>query len=226
MEFVEALFGEVLASVGKDQIAVVDALFFAPSGIENGGVDGRHAGDVGIGFGSDIEATGARTFDHRNALQRVAQAGAVHVNDVERCAGDGGGADDFLRGLNGGTWIDAASAAHVRIDRQLALGGHAEHVDDFETGSAGSVFNAHPDAESAGIELVAQTLLNALDLLGRGRLVGGGPAFRQNSSGGQGRAENQGARGYVAGGAAVVDERVSLLGIQERGDVGGADLHF
>ena len=73
--------------------------------------------------------------------------------------------------------------------------------------------NAHADAESAGVDLIAQSLLDARDLFGSGGLVGGGSALRQDGSVGQGRAENQCASGDVAGGRAVVDERVSLLGI-------------
>ena len=53
-----------------------------------------------------------------------------------------------------------------------------------------------------------------------------GPLFGRIVPSRQRRAENQGARGHVAGGGAVVDERVSLLGIQKLGDVGCADFHF
>ena len=219
VQFVEALFGEVLAGVGKNEIAVVDAEFFTPSGIEERGIDGGHAGDVGIRFGGDVETAGAGSFDQRNAFERVAQAGAVDVNDVQRRAGDGGCPNDFFDGFDGGAGLDAAGAAHVGVDRELALGGDAEHVDDFEARGSGSVLNAHADAECAGVEFVAQALLNALDLLGSGGLVGGGSAFGQdlrNARCGpwlpsQRRAENQSACRYVAGGGAVVDERVALL---------------
>ncbi len=87
--------------------------------------------------------------------------------------------------------LDAPGAAHVGIDRQLALGGNSEHVDDFEPRRAGSVLNAHADAEGAGVEFVAQALLDALDLFWRGGLVGGGSAFRQDGSVRQRCAENQ-----------------------------------
>src|SRR5579863_7147417 len=99
MQLIEALFRQVLAGVGNDEIAVVDAQLFAPSGIEYRGVDGRHAGDVGIRLGGHVEAASASTFDQRDAFQRVAQTSAVDVNNVQRGAGDGGRADDFLGGL-------------------------------------------------------------------------------------------------------------------------------
>ena len=235
VQFLEALFGEVLAGVGQDEIAVIDAQFFAPSGIEQRGIHRRHAGDVGIRLGGHVESARARAFDQRNAFERVEQAGAVDVNDVQRRAGDRGCADDFLDGLNGRTGLEASEAAHVRIDRQLALRGHAEHVDHFESGRARCVLNAHADAECAGVEFVAQALLYLLDLLGRCWFIRcrsalgqdlGNAGTRVNHARIQRCTEDQRPRRGMAGGCAVVDQRVPFLGREKLSDVGRADFHF
>ena len=73
---------------------------------------------------------------------------------------------------------------------------------------------------------IAQALLNVCDLFGSSGLFGGRPALGQDGSRLARRAEDQRSRGDVAGGGAVVDERVSLLGIEKLFDVGSADFHF
>ena len=78
----------------------------------------------------DVEAAGARSFNHREAGERVAGAGAVDVHDVERSAGDGGGSDDFAERFDGRAGLKTAGAAHVGVDGHAALGCEAEHVDD------------------------------------------------------------------------------------------------
>jgi hypothetical protein len=124
----------------------------------------------------------AGSGDERDAFQRIAQAGAVDVNDVQGRAGDGRRADDFFDGLDRRTRLDAACAPHVGIHRQLALGSYAEHVDHLEPRGPWDVLNAHADAERAGVELIAQALLNVSNLFGGGRFVGRGSAFRQDGA--------------------------------------------
>src|ERR1035438_433793 len=99
------------------------------------------------------------------------------MHDVQSSPGDRGCSDDFLGGLDCRSGLNVPGATHVSIDRHLALGRHSEDVNDLETGGAWGVLNAHADAESAGIKLVAQTLPNALDLFGRGGLISGGAPF-------------------------------------------------
>ncbi len=180
MQFIEALFGQVLAGIGKNEIAVVDAQLFAPAGIKQCGIDCGHAGDVRVSLCRNVEAASPGSFDQRNAIQGIAQASAVDVNDVQRGACDRGRTNHFLHRFDGGARLHASGATQVGVDGQLALGGHAEHVDDLEASRAGRVLDAHADAECAGIEFLAQALLNAFDLFGRGRLVGSGSAFRQD----------------------------------------------
>ncbi len=121
-------------------------------------------------------------------------------------ASDGGRSNDFLDRLDGGAGLNASEAAQVSVDRQLAFGGQAEHVNHFQPGRAGSVLNAHADAEGPGIKFRAQALLNLLDLFGGGGLVGRWSALGQNGSVRQRRAKNQGAGSGVTGSGAVVDE--------------------
>jgi hypothetical protein len=64
------------------------------------GVDKGHSRDVGIGLCSHIEPASARSFDHGEALRRVAQARAVDVHDVQRRARDGGCSDHFAHRFN------------------------------------------------------------------------------------------------------------------------------
>jgi hypothetical protein len=53
-----------------------------------------------------------------------------------------------------------------------------------------------------------------------------GPLLDRNFAGGQRRSEYQSARRSVAGGGAVVNQRVAFFGFQELGDVGHADFQF
>jgi hypothetical protein len=225
----------VLAGVGEDETTVVDAQLLAPAGIEERGIHGGHAGDVGISFGGHIEAAGACAFDQRNAFERIDRAGAVDVNNVQRRAGDGGRADDFLDSFDGRAGLEAPEAPHVRIHREFAFGGDAEHVDHLESSRARSVLNAHADAESASVEFVTQALLNLLDLLRCCRFVRSRTALGKNlgdagaginCSRVQGRAEDQGSRRRMAGGGAVVNERVPFLHREKLRNVGRADFHF
>ena len=56
VQFVEASFGEMLAAVGQNEIAVVDAQLLAPAGIEERRIHGGHPSDVGIRLGGYIES--------------------------------------------------------------------------------------------------------------------------------------------------------------------------
>ena len=211
MQLVEALFGEALSGLGEQEVAVGDAHALLPAGAEDGGVYGGHAGDVGVGFGGDVEAAGAGSFDHGEAFEGVAEAGAVDVDDVEGGSGDGGGSDDFGDGFDGGAGFDAAGAADVGVDGQAAFGGEMEDVEDFRAGGAGGVLNAHADGEASGIEFCAEALEDGCDLFGCGVLIGCGAGFGQDGSGGQRGAEDERAGGDVACGGAVVDERAALF---------------
>src|SRR5205807_8262429 len=130
------LFGEVVAGTGKHEIVVVHAEFLAPPRVEQRGIDGSHAGDIGISLVGHVEAAGTRSFDEREALRRVAQASAVDVNDVQRRARDRGGSDYFFDRFNRRAGLDAAVTAQVSVDWQLAFGGDAKRVDDLEARGA------------------------------------------------------------------------------------------
>ena len=174
------------------RLLVVDAQLLAPSGIELRGIDNRHAGDVRIGFGGDVEAASTGSRDERDAFERIGQAGAVDVNDVEWRTGDCGCSDHFLDRFNIGAGLQASETADVGVDGYLSLGGNSEHVDYFEARGAGCVLNAHANAEGAGVEFVTQTLLDLLYLVRGGGIVGPRPALGQNFRDAGVRVENIG----------------------------------
>src|ERR1700758_1452362 len=101
MELVEALLGEVLSRVRKNQVVVTDTtLHFLPPRVKDRGVDKSHTRDVGIGFGGYIESTGAGSFDHRKAFRGLAQTRAIDVHNMQRSTGDGRGGDYFTHGFD------------------------------------------------------------------------------------------------------------------------------
>ena len=112
----------------------------------------------------------------------------------------------------------------MRIHRYGACGCEAEDVNDLLARGARDVLDAHADSQSAGVKLGAQALLHFIELPGRGGLIGGIAALGQDVAWGQRSAEGECARGNVAGGGAVVDQRCALPGFEERSDVGCADL--
>src|SRR5689334_3692651 len=64
--FVERLCVETLARGNPEHVLVIEPNPFAEAGIENGGLDARHASDVGIRLDSDVNAALACCFDDRN----------------------------------------------------------------------------------------------------------------------------------------------------------------
>src|SRR5271169_131696 len=169
---------------------------------------------------------GAGAFDQGETLENVAQAGAVDVHDVQGRAGDGRRSDHFADLLNGGAGLEAARAAGVGVDRHSPLGGETEHVNHLQSSGSGSVLDSHSNGQAAGVQLRAQALADSLDLLGGGGLVGRWAALGQDFAGGKRGSEYQGSRRGVAGGGAVVNQRVAFLGFQELGYVGHADFQF
>src|SRR5580698_388245 len=234
VELFKTLLGQMFSGFGEYEIAVVYPQPFFPSGIEQSRVDGSHAGNVGIGFSGHVKAAGAGAFNQRDAFQRIPQASAIDVDNVEGSAADGGGADYFFHRLDGGAGLHASETAHVGVDGKFTLGGDTKHVDDFEPGRSRSVLNAHTDAEAAGIDFVAQPLLNFGDLAGRCRVVRGWPALGQDVGNAgmvragrrQRSAEDQRPRCGMAGGGAVVDQRLAVFGLQKLCNIGYADFHF
>ena len=73
---------------------------------------------------------------------------------------------------------------------------------------------------------MAEARLHRFELLRRGWFVGGRTGFGDQAAFGQWRTENLGAGGGVAGGGAVINERVSLLGGEEGSDIRLADFEF
>src|SRR5579862_5987816 len=153
MKFVETFFSKVLARVRKNQVAVADALPLLPTWVEDRRVDKSHPRNVGIGFGRYIQSAGAGSFNHGQALRRVAQTRAVDVHDVKRSARDGGSSDHFTHRLDRGSGLDAARTADVSVNRNPPLGGQSEHIDDLQPRSTGRVLNSHSDRQSTSAQL-------------------------------------------------------------------------
>ena len=195
---------------------VADAQDALPTGIEQGGVDGGHAGGVGVQLGRDIELTGAGFGDHCEQARREAQPVAGDVGDVDRRAGEGGSGDHlFERGhalVTRGAQVDEAGGA--------GMGGGAKHLQDFPAGRAGRVLQSHADAERAAGEALLD-LAAALGDLGIGGGAMGGVAGGQECAGVVHHAH---AHGDVADGCAVVDEGLGLALIVKGVHIGHA--HF
>jgi len=128
-----------------------------------------------------------------------------------------------------------AEAPHVRIHRQLAFGCDAEHVDHLQPRRSRRVLNSHPDAQRAGIDLLAQPLLDLRNLLCTRRLVRSRSALGQdlgNTGAGiarpgiQRRSEHQRSRRHMTRRRAVVDDRPAFLHFQECRYIGHANLHL
>src|SRR5208337_3135547 len=98
----------------------------------------------------------------------------------------------------------------------------------------GGVLNAHPNGQTAGVQLRAQTRAYGIDLFWSGGLIGRRSALRQNLrdagmgtlAARQGSAKHLTAGRDVAGRRAIVDQRVALLRLKELGDIGHTDLKF
>ena len=88
----------------------------------------------------------------------------------------------------------------------------------------GRVLDAHADGQAAGVQLFAQALLDALNLFGRGGLVGRGPALGQDVARRQWGAEYQRARRHMAGRGAVVESANALLLLSETAATSGAPI--
>jgi hypothetical protein len=94
----------------------------------------------------------------------------------------------------------------VHEHRHAPLGGQAEYADDLVMAGCGGVLDAHADAESAGIELLAQAPQRGLELLLRSGVVCGRAGGRKDLLRGQGGAEHRGASREVTGRGAIVDQ--------------------
>ncbi len=123
----------------------------------------------------------------------------------------------------------------MRVNRQLVLGGEAEHIDDLKPRRAGRVLNSHADAESAGVQFVLQALFDLGNLLGCGVLVGRRATLWQDSSNARVRTDNPWVKRcteherscrHMACGSSVVNERLPFFELEELSHVGYADLHF
>jgi hypothetical protein len=128
--------------------------------------------------------------------------------------------------LNRGARLNAARAAHVRIDRHAPLGSDAKHVNHFQPGCSRCVLNAHANGQAAGVKFRAQTILYLRDLLGSRRLIGGGTALGQDVSGRQRISEYQSPRSHMACRSAVMNQRVAFFAFQKLRDIRCADFQF
>ena len=235
MKFVKAFLGEMLAGFGKHEFVVADAKFFLPARIEERRVQRRHTCDVGIRLGGDVEAACACAFHHGKTFQRVVQAAAVDVHDVQRRTRDGGRSNHFADRLNGRARLDLSGAAHVRVNRHPPLGSETEYFNHFQSRCSRCVLDSHPNGQSAGVQLRAQLLLHAFDLFRCSVLIGGGATFWEDlrdagvnffSTSRQRRAEDLSACSHMAGRRSVVDQRMAVLHFQKLGNVRHADFQL
>ena len=198
MQLVETLLRKVLASVGKHEIAIIDSLLLSPARIKHRRVDRGHARDVGIRLGRHIQPARPRSLHHRETFQRIAQATAVDVDDMQRGACNRRRSNHLAHRFNRGTRFEPPRAAHMGVDRQPPLGREPEHVNHFQSRRAGCVLNAHSNRQSASVQFRTQPLPNRFDLFRRSGMFGCRPALRQDCSRRQRCPEHRGPCRYMA----------------------------
>ena len=99
-EAIVALLGQRFSRSHQPQVGVVEAHALAPAGVEERGVDHRHAPTVGVRLGGHVETAGARSLDHPQAVEHLPQAHAVDVDDVEWRPCHGRGRDHLAHRLD------------------------------------------------------------------------------------------------------------------------------
>src|ERR1043166_910823 len=113
MELFKSLLGEAFSSLRQHQIVISNAEFFLPAGIEQRRVDGGHTGFIGISFSGHIQTASTRSRYQPNAIERLRQATAVDMDDVQGSAGDCGRSNDLTDGLDAGSGLMLTATAKM-----------------------------------------------------------------------------------------------------------------
>lgn len=221
--FKEGVAGEAFAGFAPLHRLIIGGEFVDPL-IEEGRLDAGGTGGVGVGFCSDVDATCAGIGDEFEEPRGCFVAARIDVNDVEFCAGDGCGGDDFAEAefAIGESAGGAGGAAHVDVATCAIFGGDAEHVDDFTVGGTVSVGDSKADGGSTESQAFFDAEFDGFALFGSCCLTGGGTGGEEVTF-----VEHDGhARGGMTDRRAVVVVGFALaLGVIF-GDVGDADFEF